>query len=55
MMMNGEFGMGFGGIFMWVFWIVGIVIIVWAVIIVAGGKKEPPAKQKTALDILKER
>jgi putative membrane protein len=55
MMMSGEFGMGFGGIFMWLFWIFGIAIIVWAVVIVAGGRKEPSAKQKTAIDILKER
>ena len=54
-MMTGDFGMGFGGIFMWLFWIIGIIIIVWAVVIVTGGRKEPSAKQKTALDILKER
>ncbi len=55
MMMSGDFGMGFGGIFMWLFWILGIAIIVWAVVIMAGGRKKPSAKQKTALDILKER
>lgn len=51
-MMSGEFG---GGVFMWLFWISGIAIIVWAVVIVAGGRKEPSAKQNTALDILKAR
>ena len=55
MMINGEFSMGFGGIFMWVFWIFGIILIIWAVMTVIGGRKEPSAKQKTALDILKER
>ena len=54
-MMIGDFNMGFGGIFMWVFWFFWIVVIVWAVVIVAGGRKQPSAKQKTALDILKER
>ncbi len=54
-MMNSDFGMGFGGIFMWLFWIIGIIVIVWAVMMVIGGRKEPSAKQKTALDILKER
>ena len=54
-MMSGDFGMGFGGVFMWLFWILAIIVIVWAVMIVAGGRKEPSAKQKTALDILKER
>jgi putative membrane protein len=52
MMMGGVFG---GGIFMWVFWILGLVIIVWAVVIMAGGRNESSTKQKTALDILKER
>ena len=54
-MMTGDFAMGFGGIFMWLFWIIGIIVIVWAVVIVAGGRKQPSVKQKTALDILKER
>lgn len=54
-MINGEFGMGFGGIFMWVFWLFWIVLIIWAVVIVVGNRKESSAKQNTALDILKER
>jgi len=54
-MMNSDFGMGFGGIFMWLFWIIGIIVIVWAVVIVAGDRKEPPVKRRTALDILEER
>jgi putative membrane protein len=54
-MMTGEFGMGFGGIFMWVFWLFWIILIIWAVVIVAGNRRESSAKQKTALDILKER
>ncbi len=54
-MMWDNVGMGFSGPFMWLFWIIGIIVIVWAVVIVAGGRKVPSAKQKTALDILKER
>ena len=54
-MMTGDFSMGFGGIFMWLLWLVGIIVILWAVVIVAVGRKEPSAKQKTALDILEER
>jgi putative membrane protein len=53
--MNGDFSMGFGGIFMWAFWLFWILVIVWAVVIVAGGRKQTSTKQKTALDILKER
>ena len=33
-MMIGDFNMGFGGIFMWVFWFFWILVIVWAVVIV---------------------
>lgn len=46
---------GFGGGFMWIFWILLIIAIVWAVIAMAGKSKHPPEKQKSALDILKER
>lgn len=51
---NYGWGMGFGWIFMAIFWILVIVGIVYLVNLVAGrsGKEE---KQDTALDILKKR
>jgi putative membrane protein len=49
------YGMGFGGGFMWLFWILVIVGIVWAVKAASGNSNSPPGKQKSALDILDER
>ncbi|HID06727.1 MAG TPA: SHOCT domain-containing protein [Armatimonadetes bacterium] len=46
---------GFGGGFMWIFWILLIVAIVWAVRAAGGNGKNPPETRKSALDILKER
>ena len=46
---------GFGGGFMWVFWILLIVVIVWAVKAATGNSNNPSEQQKSALDILKER
>jgi putative membrane protein len=46
---------GFGGGFMWIFWILLIVAIVWAAKVAGGNRKNPPENQKSALDILKER
>lgn len=54
-MMSDGFNMGFGGGFMWIFWILVIISIAFVFVTVMGGKKEPAPKQKTALDILKER
>jgi putative membrane protein len=55
-MMGDGFGMGFGGGFMWLFWILLIVVIVWAVKAAIGGSSNsPPEKQKSAMDILRER
>lgn len=54
-MMGDGFGMGFGGGFMWLFWILLIVVIVWVVKAVAGSSNNSPDKQKSALDILEER
>lgn len=54
-MMGSGFGMGFGGGFMWLFWILLIVAIVWIVKVVSGSENNPPDKQMSALDILKER
>jgi len=49
-MMGNGFGMGFGGIFMWLFWIVLVVLVIWAIKAMAS-----PDRSQSALDILKER
>ena len=54
-MMGDGFGMGFGGGFMWLFWILLIVAIVWVVKESTGGSNNSSETQKSALDILKER
>jgi putative membrane protein len=54
-MMGDDFGMGFGGVFMWLFWIFIIVVIIWAVKAAARSSGSSSGKQKSALDILKER
>ena len=55
-MMNDSFNMGFGGGFMWLFWILMVVAIVWWVlVIISGSKNKPSNRQKTALEILQER
>ena len=46
---------GFGGGFMWLFWLLLIVIVVWAVSAVAGRGGTTAEKQRSALDMLKER
>ncbi len=58
-MMNGGFGMGLGGGFMWIVWLLLIGLVVWAVVQAVGsggsrsGTSQPP--QKTPLQILEER
>lgn len=47
--------MGFGGGFMWLFWILLIVIIVWAVKAVAGGGSTSPTHEESPMEILKKR
>jgi putative membrane protein len=54
-LMGNGIGMGFCGGFMWLFWILLIVVIVWVVKAAVGSSNNPPEKQKSALDILKER
>ena len=54
-MMWDNVGMGFGGPFMWLFWIFLVIVIVWALKAVMGNSNSPPEMQKPALDILKER
>ncbi len=46
---------GFGGIFMWLFWILLIAVIIWAAKAVLGANGGPKDKTKSALDILQER
>lgn len=46
---------GFGGGMMWIFWILLAVLIFWVVRTAAGGGTDSAGKQKSALDILKER
>ena len=48
-------GHWFGGGFMWLFWILLIVVVVWAVKVAMGGGNNSSEKQRSALDILKER
>ena len=40
---------------MWLFWILLIVVVVWAVKAATGGGNNSSEKQRSALDILKER
>ena len=53
--MTDGIGMGFGGGFMWLFWIFLVIVIVWAVKTATGNSSSPPEKQKSVIDILKER
>ncbi len=54
--MYGEHMYGFGGVFMWLFWILIIVVVVWVIKAAASsGCNNPSEKRQTALDILKER
>jgi putative membrane protein len=46
---------GFGGGVMWIFLILLVVVILWAVKTTAGSGTNSAGKQKSALDILKER
>ena len=54
-MMGEGFGMGLGGGFMWLFWILLIMGIVWAAKVAIGRGNSPTESGKSALDILKER
>jgi len=45
----------FGGGFMWIFWLVLIVAIFWGAKVMSSSGKDTPNKQKSALDILKDR
>ena len=52
--MNG-FGMGFGGGFMWLFWILLIVVILWAAKAAVGSGNNPSDKPPSAMAILQKR
>lgn len=56
MMGNGYgYGMVFGGIFMWLFWILVIIAVVWLVRLMMGGGDGKSQPKPSALEILKER
>lgn len=54
-MMGDNIGMGLGGAFMWLFGIFLVIVIVWAVKAITEKSNSPPERQKSALDIPKER
>ncbi len=54
-MYNHSFGMGFGGGFMWLFWILLIVIVIWFSKDFFISNRKLTDHSKTALEILKER
>lgn len=51
--MHDGFGFGFGGIFMWLFWILIIAVVVWGVRAVFGGSEQQGSR--SAMEILEER
>jgi putative membrane protein len=53
--MHDGFGMGIGGGFMWLFWIVLLVVIVWLLKGVFSGRDSSGKMGKSALEILEER
>ena len=53
--MTDGIGMGFGGGLMWLFWIVSIFLVVWAVKLAFGIGNGHEERKRSALDILKER
>lgn len=53
--MGNGYGMGFGGIFMWLFWLLVVVGVVWMVKMMVGNGKKDQQADRSALDILKER
>ena len=45
----------FGGGFMWIFWLLFIIAFIWGAKVLTSSGKNTPDKQKSALDILKNR
>ena len=54
-MMSEGFGMGLGGGFMWLFWILIAVAVVWVLNGIITGRQTPSDRTRTALEILEER
>jgi putative membrane protein len=54
-MWNGDSGMIFGGLAMWLFWILLIVVIVVVIKVLIGPTANPPSQPESPLDILKKR
>lgn len=54
-MMSDGFNMGFNGGFMWLFWVLLVIAIVWALVMMFGSRKEPSVRNKTTLGKLEER
>lgn len=46
---------GFGGIFMWLFWIALIVVVVWLLKSVISGQANQAPRDRSALEILEQR
>lgn len=54
-MMSEGFGMGLGGGFMWLFWILIAAVLVWILNSFFAGRQPPSDRARTALEILEER
>jgi putative membrane protein len=52
--MDGGFGMGFGGFYMIIFWVLVIIVVIFLVRTFTAGTKDE-GDRETALDILKKR
>jgi putative membrane protein len=53
--MGNGFGMGFGGGFMWLIWLLFVVVLIWLLKDVFSRQDRPGKKDKSALEILQER
>jgi putative membrane protein len=53
-MFHGD-GLGFDGVFMWLFWILLIVVIVLAVKALWSGNRDSPGSDRSPLEVLQER
>lgn len=54
-MMADGLGMGFGGGLMWLILIVTFILVVWAIKLAVGLGNRPEERERSALDLLKER
>lgn len=53
--MHDGFGMGIGGGFMWLLWLLLLLVVFWYLKSVFSGRDSPGKTQKSALEILQER